>query len=162
MRNKLRSYHWTAITLEAPFAARDGAGALVFRDRMWLLGGWNPNDPVHFPRVCNSEVWASVDGLSWTLEVARAPWEGRQTAGYVVHDGAMWIVGGDANQGHYQNDVWRSADGVRWTLVNDVVPWGPRVLHHTVAHDGRIWVMGGQTIPQFAPSGAGERFYNDV
>ena len=23
----------------------------------------------------------------------------------------MWIVGGDANQGHYQNDVWNSADG---------------------------------------------------
>jgi hypothetical protein len=37
-------YQWTRVTLEAPFAARDGAGALVFKGRMWLLGGWNPGD----------------------------------------------------------------------------------------------------------------------
>ena len=29
----------------------------------------------------------------------------------MVADGRMWIVGGDCNQGHYQNDVWSSADG---------------------------------------------------
>jgi hypothetical protein len=72
----------------------------------------------------------------------------------------MWVVGGDANQGHYQNDVWCSSDGVTWEMVTDTVPWGPRVLHYTVAFDGKMWVMGGQTVPQFAP--AEEVFYNDV
>ena len=89
-----------------------------------------------------------------------APWEGRHTAGYAVHDGRMWIVGGDCNQGHYQNDVWRSSDGADWELMCDPVPWGPRVLHYTAVHDGRIWVMGGQTIPQFADEE--EIFFNDV
>jgi hypothetical protein len=157
-----QEYVWTQVTAEAPFAARDGAGALAFRGRMWLLGGWNPGDRVHFPNICNSEVWSSEDGLSWALEVQQGPWEGRHTAGYAVHGGKMWIVGGDANQKHYQNDVWSSEDGVEWQLVNERVPWGQRVLHHTVVHDGRIWVMGGQTLPQFAPEVQEEIFYNDV
>ena len=157
-----REYVWKPVTVEAPFAARDGAGALVFRGRMWLLGGWNPRDPVHFPTICNSEVWSSADGLDWALEVRQAPWEGRHTAGYAVHDGKMWIVGGDANQKHYQNDVWSSSDGLQWQLVNEHVPWAPRVLHHTVVHNEMIWVMGGQTLPQFAPTGSAEVFHSDV
>jgi len=153
-------YEWTCVTEKAAFAARDGAGALVFKNRMWLLGGWNPGDKVHFPHICNSEVWSSQDGVIWRLENLSAPWEGRHTAGYVVHDERMWIVGGDCNQGHYQNDVWNSVDGIQWEQINSNVPWGQRVVHHTVAFKDRIWIMGGQTIPQFAP--AAETFYNDV
>ena len=153
-------YRWTCVTEQAEFAPRDGAGALVFGGRMWLLGGWNPGDKVHFPRICNSEVWRSQSGESWELVNPAAPWEGRHTAGYVVHDGLMWIVGGDANQGHYQPDVWCSADGVLWEQVCERAPWGERVLHYTVAFDGRIWVMGGQALPRFAP--AEEAFYSDV
>lgn len=153
-------YQWECVTENAAFAGRDGAGALVFLDRMWLLGGWNPKDKVFFPAVCNSEVWSSSHGVDWTLENKQAPWEGRHTAGYVVFDNAMWIVGGDGNQGHYQSDVWRSDDGKNWHLVMDDVPWGPRVLHYTVVFKDKIWVMGGQTIPQFAP--ASEVFYGDV
>ncbi|HVF11089.1 MAG TPA: hypothetical protein VNA16_09820, partial [Abditibacteriaceae bacterium] len=153
-------YQWTCVTEEAAFAARDGAGALTFQDRMWLLGGWNPGDKVHFPKICNSEVWSSSDGADWRLEILNAPWEGRHTAGYVLHDGRMWIVGGDCNQGHYQPDVWSTADGITWDLINGDVPWGQRALQYTVAFKDRIWIMGGQTMPSHAP--APEIFYNDV
>lgn len=168
----LTRYAWVPVTQKAAFAPRDGAGALVFRDRMWLLGGWNPNDKTHFPRITNNEVWSSQDGLDWRLEKhntflgqyfdPKRDWEGRHTAGYVVHKGKMWIVGGDAIQGHYHFDVWNSADGKTWSLVNNgrPVPWGPRVLHHTLAFRGKIWVMGGQTLPQSAPSE--EIFYRDI
>ena len=105
----MSEYEWVCVTEDAAFAGRDGAGALVFQDKMWLLGGWNPRDKVNFPIICNSEVWSSVDGLTWIEVNEEAPWEGRHTAGYAVHDGRMWIVGGDCNQGHYQNDVWRSS-----------------------------------------------------
>ena len=47
--DKVPGYRWKPVTLKAPFAARDGAGALVYKGRMWLLGGWNPGDKVHFP-----------------------------------------------------------------------------------------------------------------
>jgi hypothetical protein len=169
---EVKDYHWMNMTLKAAFAPRDGAGALTFRDKMWLLGGWNPGDKKHFPRICNNEVWCSKDGVSWTLEKPNTfldrsfdttrDWEGRHTAGYVVHQNKMWIVGGDVNQGHYHYDVWNSADGKAWTLVNpgQKVPWGPRALHYTVAFRDRIWVLGGQTMPSFAP--ADEVFYRDV
>jgi len=154
--------NWQAINRNAPFAARDGAGLLSYKGRLWLLGGWNPADKRNFPHACNSEVWSSADGIGWTLVTKQAPWEGRHTAGYVVHDGKMWIVGGDCNQGHYQPDVWNSEDGINWTLVHDHVPWGQRALHHTAAFAGKIWVMGGQTMPLFAPSEPRSIVYNDV
>lgn len=166
------TYRWQKVTLNAAFAPRDGAGALVFRGRMWLLGGWNPSDKTHFPRICNNEVWSSTDGRAWTLEKpntflagpfdAESDWEGRHTAGYAVFKDKMWIVGGDGNQGHYQSDVWNSADGEHWVHVNKgaPAPWGPRVLHHTVVFRDWIWVFGGQALPQFAP--APEALHNDI
>ena len=118
---KSAEYQWLKVTTKAAFAARDGAGAVTFRGKMWLLGGWNPGDKKHFPRICNNEVWSSRDGRAWSLVKPNthfdskfdqlSDWEGRHTAGYAVFKDKMWIVGGDANQGHYQNDVWNSADG---------------------------------------------------
>jgi hypothetical protein len=165
-------YRWVEVTDKLPFAARDGAGALTFNGKLWLLGGWNPGDREHFPRICNNEVWNSQEGVKWSLVKpntfiddrfdATKDWEGRHTAGYVVFRDRMWIIGGDANQGHYQNDVWNSADGIAWKLINagKPVPWGPRVLHHTLVFQDKIWVLGGQTLPQFGP--AIEAFHQDL
>ena len=163
-------YRWVEVTTNAPWAPRDGAGALVFGGKMWLIGGWNPGDKAHFPRVCNNEVWSSSDGATWTLEKpntflnldfdSAADWEGRHTAGYAVFKNKMWIMGGDPIQSHYQNDVWNSADGKTWHCVTNQVPWGPRVLHYTVVFQDKIWIMGGQTLPQFAPEK--EIFYRDI
>lgn len=169
---EVKEYRWTQVTKEAAFAPRDGAGALVFKGRMWLIGGWNPGDKKHFPRICNNEVWSSADGAKWTLEKAntfldrsfdaKRDWEGRHTAGYVVYKDQMWIVGGDVNQGHYHFDVWNSTDGKKWHFVNEgkPVPWGPRALHYTLVFRDQIWVMGGQTIPNLA--NAPEAFHRDV
>jgi len=163
-------YTWEQVNGNAAFAPRDGAGALTFKDRMWLIGGWNPLDKKHFPRICSNDVWSSDDGRQWRRERRNtfvdetfdplADWEGRHTAGYAVLDGYLWILGGDENQGHYQGDVWRSADGRTWERVAAQTPWHPRALHHTLVHDGFIWVLGGQTLPQFAPDP--EQVYRDV
>lgn len=165
-------YEWKQITLKGPFAPRDGAGALTYQGKMWLIGGWNPSDKQHFPKICANDVWSSANGADWTLVRnntfkdasfdSKKDWEGRHTAGYVVHQNKMWIVGGDVNQRHYHFDVWNSTDGAHWNLVNPdrPVPWGPRALHYTVAFQNKIWVIGGQTVPGFAP--AEEKFYRDV
>ena len=166
------AYKWVNVTNSAAYAPRDGAGALVFKNRLWLLGGWNPGDKQHFPRICNNEVWSSTDGADWKLIKPNtfldrqfdptSDWEGRHTAGYVVYKNKMWIIGGDVNQGHYQNDVWNSADGKVWNYVNKDrdVPWGPRALHYTLVFKDKIWALGGQTMPAF--SAAKEIFYRDI
>lgn len=174
-------YRWTLVTENAAYTPRDGAGALVYRNAMWLIGGWNPEDKVTNPNIAgtNNEVWRSVDGAEWRrikanthLDDAFDPasdWEARHTAGYVVFDGRMWIVGGDSNLGHLQPDVWNSADGATWTRVLAEAPWGHRILHHTVAHAGKLWVMGGQRVTRRAKQDlwqykgpAEEVTYNDV
>jgi N-acetylneuraminic acid mutarotase len=156
------TYKWTLINDNAPFAPRDGAGALTFNNQMFLLGGWNPSDKINFPKICNSEVWSSTDGKSWKLLVKQAPWEGRHTAGYAVHNNLMYIVGGDCNQGHYQNDVWSSPDGINWTQLTNDAPFKQRVLHYTVPFKNQLWVFGGQTLPNFAPCPEGEIFFSDA
>lgn len=164
------SYSWTKVTGNAAFAPRDGAGALVFKGKMWIIGGWNPSDSINFPRSCANDVWNSTDGANWTLVKPNTfgthafnpdtDWEGRHYAGYVVFKNRMWIIGGDCLQGYYQSDVWNSADGRTWQRVSQTVPWGPRFLQHTLVYKGLIWVFGGQTLPQFAP--AEEGFFDDV
>lgn len=136
------------------FRTRDGAGALSFQGKAWLLGGWNPaNVP-----VTNSEVWSSADGVNWLL-VTKAPWEGRHDAGYAVLNDKMWIVGGDKNSGAYQNDVWSSADGVNWVQVTDNVPWADRATQYVLAFNNRLWLMGGQQVFESSPAVVA---YNDV
>jgi hypothetical protein len=169
---RVDAYEWVQVSLDAGFPARDGAGALVFKDRMWLIGGWNPFDQEYYPMITSNDVWSSDNGVSWVLEKPNtftdtdfdptSDWEGRHSAGYVVFDGKMWIIGGDLIQEHYQTDIWNSNDGIHWTWVNEgqPAPWNPRVLHYTVVHDGRIWVMGGQTIPNLYPTD--ESYFKDV
>ncbi|MBN80061.1 MAG: hypothetical protein CMJ70_07970, partial [Planctomycetaceae bacterium] len=88
------NYQWTNVTHQAPYAPRDGAGALTFQNRMFLLGGWHPGNKRDFPRICNNEVWRSNNGKDWqrikpntfldpTFDPT-ADWEGRHTGGYVV------------------------------------------------------------------------------
>lgn len=155
-------YEWQCVTDDAAFPGMDGAAALVFDGRMWLLGGWNPRDKVNFPgpphgpKDCNSRVYSSSDGETWVLETPEAPWEGRHTAGAAVHDGRMWIIGGDPIQGHYQPDVWSSRDGKIWECATTHAPWGDRILHMTAAFNGALFVMGGQSSPSFGGQ-AGQR-----
>lgn len=111
----------------------------------YLLGGWNPHDPVHFPSgdTC-SEVWRSEDGVSWRL-LGIAPWEGRHYSGWCVHAGRLWVVGGDATHGHYQRDVWSSANGIDWQCETAEAPWPGRTSQLVAVLDGYIYILGGQT-----------------
>lgn len=45
----------------------------------------------------------------------------------------MWIIGGDANQGHY----------VHWTRHTEAAQWAPRQYHDVAAWDERLWVLEG-------------------
>jgi hypothetical protein len=166
-------YGWQNVTVQAPFAPRDGAGLVTYQNKLWLLGGWNASNAV-FPNTTTNEVWSSPDGKYWTQvkpNTSGTPafnpvtdWEGRHMAGWAVFDNKLWIIGGDSNQCHYQPDAWNSSDGAHWTQVSNALPWGNRVLFYTLVFNNMIWVMGGQTLvladcPAFPQP---ETFYNDV
>lgn len=164
------NYAWRNLTDHAPFGPRDGAGAVVFNDRMVLIGGWNDVDPVRFPLTTANDVWSSTDGVNWRQDKpqtylddtfdANLDWAGRHTAGYAVRDGKMWILGGDATQGYLMNDVWNSSDGAKWSRVTAESNIPERVLGYHVLYNNKFWVMGGQTLVDYV-AGA-DIIYNDI
>lgn len=135
---------WELKNNHAGWSPRLAAGALVFKDRIWILGGIE-NYYFGDDRSLKNDVWSSADGRHWELAAAQAPWSPRAYHQALVHDGRMWVLGGGNYVPNYQsaNDVWCSEDGVRWTQVTAAAPWEPRLWFSSVSHRGRIWVVGG-------------------
>jgi hypothetical protein len=58
---------WVKVTDRAGWQPRDSSGEIVYKDRLWLLGGWFESFAAP-PR----DVWSSTDGASWTLVTKEA------------------------------------------------------------------------------------------
>ena len=142
---------WRKDSAANAWSGRDGAGLLDLDGNTYMLGGWNPAWPG--TDTC-SEVWMRPRGRSTWQRLADAPWAPRHTAVWLVHDGKVWVLGGDTLGSYYQKDVWCGTPfqgGVRWRCVDAVAPWADpgRVLHVGYSFDGRIVIMGGQTLDEF-------------
>jgi hypothetical protein len=148
-------------------------GAVTHRGRMFVIGGQNfrtkPNPG--FPAGCPfqppgvpclpflpdstffDDVWSSNDGVTWTPVTTDAPWEGRAGLSAVVHNGAIYVLGGssgdDASTGGSGrvlfNDVWMSRDGRTWTEATGKGPrWSRRAGAAVVSKNGYIYLLGGE------------------
>lgn len=135
---------WKQATAKAGWSARIAAGAVVFKGRMWILGGI---EDYYFGDASNlkNDVWSSADGKDWKLETEKAPWAPRAYHAAVVHNDRIWVFGGGNYVPKYgvETDVWSSADGVHWEKVLDQTPWSPRLWFSSVVYRDRIWVLGG-------------------
>jgi hypothetical protein len=136
--------HWEQVTARAGWSPRLAAGAVVFKDRLWVLGG---TEDYYFgdERSVKNDVWSSADGKTWRQETAQAPWSPRAYHAAVVHDDKIWVLGGGNYVPTYQalNDVWSSSDGVHWELATRQAPWSPRIWFSAAVYRQRLWVLGG-------------------
>src|SRR5690606_9957048 len=97
-----------------------------FNGRTWCVGGANMNSDTHV----FEQIRSSVDGLNWTLEVAKAPFGPRANHGLVVFNNRLWVLGGSTTMLFgLKNDVWSSPDGVNWTREVSQAPWAARASH---------------------------------
>jgi hypothetical protein len=71
----------------------------VYRDRMWLLGGWSNNPASNW-----NDVWHSADGKTWTELKTETVWAKRHEHSAYVFQDKMWVVAGHAQP--LRNDVW--------------------------------------------------------
>jgi len=135
---------WKQVSKNAGWSPRIAAGAVVFKGRMWVLGG---TEDYYFgdEKSLKNDVWSSADGKLWKQETAAAPWSPRAYHAAVVHDGKIWVMGGGnyVPKYHALNDVWCSSDGVNWERVTEHAPWDPRLWFSAVVHRDHIWVLGG-------------------
>lgn len=91
---------WERVLEAAPWAPRQWFPAVVYRDRIWLIGG---HDNVNSANL--GDVWWSTDGVAWTQHGATPVFSPRHEPTPYVFDGSLWIVAG--NSWPVQNDVWR-------------------------------------------------------
>ncbi len=132
--------HWTTIKEPMPWAGRTTAGSVVFKNRIWILGGLQGSQR-------RNDVWSSADGLNWRQETPAAPWSPRQLHdNVVVHDNMIYLIGGGI-QGYHPwkvyRDVWRSPDGIHWEEVTPEAPWEGRNWASCLVYKNRIWLLAG-------------------
>lgn len=132
--------HWETLATESNLPARVFYGAVVLKDKIWLMGGYDGK------RYYN-DVWNSADGVHWQRVTERAAWSPRNASGgVVVFKDRLFLMGGGVIDGEQNpnpragHEIWSSADGISWTLVTDRTPrgWGGT----PVVFDGKLWLVG--------------------
>lgn len=133
---------WVRVTEKAGWQPRDSQGEVVFRDKLWIFGGWF-NSFAAPPR----DVWNSADGKTWKLVEKSAAWKHSDLSMSVVFKDRMWFMGGWYNgrlDGHSaSNMVWSSTDGVKWEQVTAKAGWSPRIASALVVFRDKMWIIGG-------------------
>lgn len=136
------AYDWTKVTDDAGWQPRDSQGEVVYKDQLWIFGGWFSS---HLPAP--RDVWRSPDGKNWTCVTEQAPWVHGDLPMSVVHDDRMWFMGGWVNgrlEGHGpSNEVWWSTDGADWTQATANAGWSPRLAGGCVSFQNKMWILGG-------------------
>jgi Kelch motif len=98
---------WTQVRQTAPWPPRLWFSAAVYRDRIWVLGGWS-----NHPSQNLGDVWYSRDGKEWTQLQSDVIWKARhELSTFVFHD-RLWVAGGHARP--LSNDVWSLSIPTSW------------------------------------------------
>nr|WP_246715559.1 hypothetical protein [Rhizobium sp. BK512] len=125
----------------ADWQPRDSAGEFVFKNKLWILGGWKTNPPELL-----QDVWNSVDGVKWNLVQAKLPFHHTDLPMSIVFKDRIWVMGGTTLSDPANpttNTVWNSEDGVNWNKVQQSAAWSPRTATPIVELNGRLWILGG-------------------
>ena len=133
---------WVKVTDKAEWQARDSSGEVVYKDKLWIFGGWFDSFAAP-PR----DVWNSADGKSWSKITSEAPWKFSDLPMTIAFKDKMWLMGGWYN-GRLEgrgatNEVWSSTDGEKWMLETPAAGWSPRIASGLVEFKERIWILGG-------------------
>lgn len=133
---------WVLEKDAAAWQARDSQGECVFKDQLWVMGGWF--DSFHAPP---RDVWSSADGKEWKCVQPAAPWTHSDLPISIAFSDRLWLMGGWFNgrlPGHSaSNQVWSSTDGIEWTQITPAAGWSPRLAAPLVEFKGRMWLLGG-------------------
>ena len=135
---------WEEATRSAGWSPRLAAAAVVFQDKLWILGG---TEDYYFgdESSLRNDVWCSTDGRTWHQVAEQAPWAPRAYHQAVVLNNRIYVMGGGNYVPEYKafHDVWSSADGVSWKKETASAPWPARLWFSAVTYRNHMWVVGG-------------------
>lgn len=142
---------WDSITNPIPWEPRHSAGYLVFKDKIWILGG----DAIQYHY--QNDIWNSSDGKNWTKVADSIPWGNRVLYYSAVFKGRIWVIGGQSlndfiakpnrafnEKDVYFNDIWSSEDGIKWQKMSDSSGFTPRcTIVGNIVFNNKLWMIGG-------------------
>ena len=146
-----KSWNYVNKNRKVPWGPRALHYTLVFKDKIWAIGGQTMPGFAPSREEFYRDVWNTSDGINWKRVIPKEPfWSARgMIGGNVVFNDRIWILGGGTYDTpktptrNFYNDVWSSADGVNWKRHVEFAPWEPRQYHEVALFDGRIWVLEG-------------------
>lgn len=133
------SLDWAKAQQTIPFPQRQDQAALVFQNKMWVIGGYV--EPGRKDGWLN-DVWSSGDGSIWTKMTGPDSFSARAHHSTLVYDHRIWIFGG-AHQNTFYNDAWSSPDGIHWTKAASTAPYAGCSDQASVVFQGKMWILGG-------------------
>ena len=117
---------------------RDESRRLAFPTRRVILGAGVISGAVGIVS------YRPVSDPSWKLQNRTSSWSPRDSAGLVLHDERLWLIGGTAADNKSSlADCWSSPDGLNWSREIDQARWSSTIQPMTASFAGRLWRMGG-------------------
>jgi uncharacterized repeat protein (TIGR02543 family) len=134
--------NWIQATASSSWSGRRALGTIAnLRGDLWLLGGYNGNNPANGGRL--TDIWSSTDGINWTDSGATMPGTPRTDETVLAFGGKLWILGGNTYSSGNLNDVWYSSDGTTWTEATSSADWPERSGNQALVFNDKMWILGG-------------------
>ncbi len=134
--------NWTIARTNIGFGGRFAFASVVFRNAIWLMGGYSSPTNGSGGTQATNEVWFTTNGTEWQRANQAAPFGNRTGCRAEVFRDQIWLVGGYIGT-NYTNDVWTSKDGTNWTLVTASAPFQGRYGHSLTVYQSSLWLIAG-------------------
>jgi hypothetical protein len=138
-------FGWKKVTSQAAFPARYNHQGVVFKNKMYLIGGYKIKN---FGIL--ADIWSSTDGKDWKKV--------RQESGpklpachqhqVVVFENKMYLFGGYGDGGdgsggaRYVEKIWSSSDGAFWSEKSSTLIFKN---HQVVVFNNKLFWIAGQS-----------------
>jgi len=123
---------WKLIT-KSPFAERRNHSLIVYKNKLWLIGGIKNNGEIL------SDIWNSSDGINWNQVNSLNPLQDIGQNSSVVFNERLFVFRGNGTE---NQEVWSSSNGSNWRLETDNA-FPVRSHYKTLLFNGSIYVIGG-------------------
>lgn len=141
--NSSDGVRWTRVLDKAAWSPRNVGhigNAVVFKNRIWIIGGGViDGHPTSNPKS-NKEIWSSADGINWRLETDQPNISALGTP--IVFDEKLWLVGANRGDGNFARSSLVTNDGVTWR--EETAPWSPRGIVAAWVFDNKLYITGGK------------------
>ena len=123
---------WKRVTSKL-FDERTNHSLLVYKNKMWLIGGINNAGEIL------SDIWNTSDGIHWQQVRSLNPLLDIGQNNSIVFNDRIYVFRGN---GSVNQEVWSTGDGSNWRLETDNA-FPVRSHYKTIVFNGLMYVIGG-------------------